>query len=131
MLQMYVRDKEGVLAVSVIINQAAMEETKSIMQDKFPMMVEYFLEDAKMYVSSIDEGIKSNDVKQVVSPAHTIKSSAFQVGAQKVSEIAKEIEEVASEMLEKDEYDLEKLNELYNQLDSALSEAEPELKKCV
>lgn len=34
------------------------------MKDKFPTMVEYFLEDTDMYIKTISEGIAANDAEK-------------------------------------------------------------------
>lgn len=114
-----------------IINRKSVANVKAIMKDRFPIMVEYFLEDTGVYIKRIDEGISANDAEMVKSPAHTIKSSAGQIGAEKVSEIAKQIEEIAINMLEGGEGDFKQLHSLFNELKAAFNEAEPELKKLI
>jgi HPt (histidine-containing phosphotransfer) domain-containing protein len=115
--------------MSQIINMASVEEARSIMKDKFPMMIEYFLEDAVMYIKSIEEGVVANDASMVKSPAHTIKSSANQMGAEKMSEIAKQMEQIANEMIDGGTADFSQLATLFEQLKAAFAEAEQELKK--
>lgn len=115
--------------MSQIINMASVDEAKSVMKDKFPMMIEYFLEDAAMYINSIDEGLKAKDADKVKSPAHTIKSSANQLGADKVSDISKQMENMAKDMLDGGAGDFDQLNALFEELKAAFAEAEPELKK--
>ena len=41
------------------------------MKAKFPTMVQYFLEDAETYISTIREGVMAANVEKIVSPAHT------------------------------------------------------------
>ena len=115
--------------MSEIINLASVEEARSIMQDKFPLMIEYFLEDTSTYMNSINEGLAANDAEKVQSPAHTIKSSAAQIGADKVSNLAKQIEHMAKEILNGDSQNFEEISSLFEKLKEAFAEAEPELKK--
>ena len=114
-----------------ILNHKAAAEAKSIMKDKFPMMIEYFLEDAAMYMNCIDEGLAANDAEKVKSPAHTIKSSASQLGAEKMSEAAKKIEHMAGNISNGDAGDFEQLKKLFDELKAAFDEAQPELKKLI
>ena len=74
--------------MSKIINHEYLAEARSVMKDKFPTMIEYFLEDSATYINSIKDGLAANDAAQIAAPAHTIKSSAGQLGAEKISEIA-------------------------------------------
>lgn len=116
-----------------ILNQESIDEVKSIMKDKFPMMIEYFIEDSHGYIASINEGIEANDLKKIKSSAHTIKSSSNQLGAEKMSGIAKEIEYLSNSMIEgsQSDGDLEKLKALFVDLKDSFSEAEPELKSLI
>ena len=107
----------------------SVEEARSVMQDKFPLMVEYFLEDAATYISSIDEGLAANEAEKVQSTAHTIKSSANQLGADKMSDAAKQIEYLARDIMAGNSNDFEELSNLCEKLKEAFNEATPELKK--
>ncbi|MDB2414948.1 Hpt domain-containing protein [Rickettsiales bacterium] len=111
------------------INWDTIEGAKSLMGDKFTIMIEYFLEDTATYIDAINNGLNSNDIEQVKVSAHTIKSSALQIGADKVSEIAKDMEVISIAILENSDSDLSKLNSLCENLKDAFSKAEPELKK--
>lgn len=72
-----------------IFDMRIVQEAKDTMKTKFPLMVEYFLEDSQIYVNDIKSG------KTVTEAAHTLKSSSRQMGAVKLSNIAREIEEVS------------------------------------
>ena len=99
--------------MSQIINQEAALEAKATMKDKFPRMVEYFLEDSVMYMKGIEEGLAANDAEKIKSPAHTVKSSAHQLGAEKMSEIAKQIEHMAKDMIDGGAGDFVQLKALF------------------
>ena len=114
-----------------IINIDSVNEAKSIMQDKFPLMIEYFLEDTEGYIKTMKEGVAESDVEKIKSPAHTIKSSAYQIGAEKMSEIAKEIEEVAGEMIINGENNVDCMVERIQELDQVFTESKSELNKLV
>ncbi len=115
--------------MSQIINLSSVEDARTIMQDKFPLMIEYFLEDAATYINSIDEGLAANDAEKVQAPAHTIKSSAAQIGADKVSDLAKQIECMAKDIMNSNSQDFQEISSLCKKLKEAFAETEPELKK--
>lgn len=82
-----------------ILDMAAIAEAKATMKDKFPKMIGYFLEDSVMYVTKVEEGFASGNAEAIVPPAHTLKSSARQMGAALLSSIAKDIELNAREIV--------------------------------
>lgn len=112
-----------------IIDLNIVEEAKSVMNDKFPLMIEYFLEDSENYIKSIKESMEANDISQVVSPSHTIKSSAKQLGAIRLSEYAKQVEELSRNISEGTGGDVTDLQDICEKLYEAFAESEPELKK--
>jgi HPt (histidine-containing phosphotransfer) domain-containing protein len=115
-----------------ILNMSIVEEAKELMSDRFPMMVKYFLEDTQMYLEEIEKGVSESNAEIAISPAHTIKSSAKQLGAERVSEIAKAIEELCRDITENGNKDFQQFERLYNDLKSEIDEATPELNKlCV
>lgn len=67
-----------------VLNMSVVEEARELMSERFPMMVKYFLEDTQMYLEEIERGVKENNAEIAISPAHTIKSSAKQLGAERV-----------------------------------------------
>ncbi len=112
-----------------IINMHTVAEAKSLMNDRFPMMVKYFLEDTQMYLKEIEKGVREKNVEMAISPAHTIKSSAKQLGAEKVSSVAKSIEELCRNISENGSSGLGEFETLYNQLKKEVDIVTPELRK--
>jgi len=112
-----------------IIDLSIVEETKSVMKDKFPMMVEFFLEDGEEYINAIKKAMEAKDASQVVSPSHTIKSSAKQLGAIKLSEYAKKAEELSRSISEEKNGDISELQSICDSLYQSFDEVVPELKK--
>jgi HPt (histidine-containing phosphotransfer) domain-containing protein len=111
-----------------IINLSSVDDAKSIMKDKFPIMIKYFLEDAVNYISSIEDGLKISDHESIEFNAHTIKSSANQLGAEKMSEIARQMERLAKE-IKSGSGDFQQLNTLFDELKNSFAQVEQELKK--
>ena len=42
-----------------IINMKTIAEAKALMNDRFPMMVKYFLEDMQIYLEEIEKGVQT------------------------------------------------------------------------
>ena len=99
------------------------------MGDRFPVMIKYFLEDLQMYMEEIARGLKEQNTQVIVSSAHTIKSSAKQLGVDRVSDIAKQIESLCREMIDTNKQEFLSLEELNSKLRNEVILATPELNK--
>ncbi len=82
-----------------VMDQATLGEVRAMMGNKFTELLSYFLEDSASYVQQIEEGIATGNAESVVLPAHTLKSSAKQMGAMQLAESARTIELAAREAL--------------------------------
>ena len=82
-----------------VLDTNAVIEARTMMLDKFPRLVEFFLEDAAIYIGKIEEGLIARNAQSMVPPAHTLKSSARQMGAAKVADAAMHIETEARKAL--------------------------------
>lgn len=112
-----------------VINLSIVEEAKELMGDRFPTMVKYFLEDTEMYLSEIEKGLAHKDANMVLSPAHTIKSSAKQLGAEHVSDAARQLELHCREIMDGTSEDYDHMERLYNELREQAEEVTPHLEK--
>jgi HPt (histidine-containing phosphotransfer) domain-containing protein len=79
--------------MSEVIDMNIYNEAREMMKDKFPTLVGYFLEDAAEYISAIKSGVAGENVQHILTASHTLKSSARQIGAAKLSLYAAQIEE--------------------------------------
>ena len=93
------------------------------------MMVKYFLEDIQIYLEEIEKGVQAKNVEMAISPAHTIKSSAKQLGVDRVCIIAKDMEELCRNILENGGASFAEFEALYSQLKKEVDIATPELNK--
>ncbi len=75
-----------------MLDESAVAEARSMMLDKFPRLVSFFLEDAEGYISKIEDSLRMGDAQSMVPPAHTLKSSARQMGAVKLADVAMYLE---------------------------------------
>ena len=80
-----------------VVDQAALGEVRAMLGDKFTEVLGYFLEDSASYAQQITEGVAAGKAESVVLPAHTLKSSAKQMGAMRLTEAARTIELAARE----------------------------------
>ncbi len=112
-----------------ILNLNAVNEAKNLMKDRFHMMVKYFLEDTEMYMQEIEKGVRERKAQIALSPAHTIKSSAKQLGVERVSDTAKQLEFLCREMIENNNEDYQLMEELHGKLKDEVKIAIPELNK--
>lgn len=112
-----------------IINISIVNEAKDLMGERFPTMIKYFLEDTEMYLNEIEKGIAEKNIQVSLSPAHTIKSSAKQLGAERVSDVARQIETMCREMQDHNTHDFTALDRLFSELKEEMEAASPLLKE--
>jgi HPt (histidine-containing phosphotransfer) domain-containing protein len=79
------------------MDESAMNEARLVLKDKYPSMLDYYIEDVTNYIEDISIAINSGIPEGVARPAHTIKSSSKRMGAVKLSEIAMEMEVLAQD----------------------------------
>lgn len=75
-----------------ILDQTLINEAQSLMRNKFPQMIAYYMEDTQGYIAYIEKAYAENNVEGLIPPAHTAKSSSRQMGALRLSAIARTIE---------------------------------------
>ena len=114
--------------MNAILNETLLQQTKEIMQDNFPVMVEIFLEDTINYIDAMEKAITDKDINTIATNAHTLKSSSLQLGAEKLSNISKEIEGLSRTKLDNNNNEIKDLADLITSLKEAFSEVEPKLK---
>jgi HPt (histidine-containing phosphotransfer) domain-containing protein len=112
-----------------VLNMEIVAEAKELMNERFPMMVKYFLEDTAMYIEEIRRGVEEDNAEIAISPAHTIKSSAKQLGAERVSDTSKLIEELCRNITENKSSNLQELKLLYDNLKQEFENVSLELEK--
>ncbi len=82
-----------------LLNITTLNEAKALLGEKFPTITGFFFEDSAEYIATILAGFAAGDAQMMVLPAHSLKSSAKQMGADKLSYLAREIELGAKESL--------------------------------
>ncbi len=75
-----------------LINWTAFTETQNLMGAGFVRVLGYFREDGMKSVAAIENAFRDLDSAKMVMPAHTLKGESWQFGAEKLGELAEEIE---------------------------------------
>jgi histidine phosphotransfer protein HptB len=83
-----------------LINWKANAETRSLLGAGFVRILGYFREDGMKSVAAIEQAFRDLDSARLVMPAHTLKGEAWQFGAEKLAELAEEIEIAARHYVE-------------------------------
>ncbi len=112
-----------------LIDYTAVKEAKQVMRDRFAIMVKYFIEDTENYLLEIEKGLENDDIQAILLPAHTIKSAARQMGAQRVSSVAKTLEFLCRDAIASSGTININFNKLYEQLKEEFELVVPELSK--
>ncbi len=66
----------------------------------FVRILGYFREDGTKSVAAIEEAMRARDARGLVIPAHTLKGESRQFGAEKLAELAEDIETFARRCVE-------------------------------
>lgn len=78
----------------------AFEKLADLMGDKIKELVKVFETSVGSLIDNVEEAISSKDYNEIMSAAHTIKSPARQVGANKLADAAFRLETMAKEEAE-------------------------------
>ena len=76
-------------------NAEAFTTAQAMLGGKFGLVLSYYLEDAETYIGRIEQSVTGNDLDGAIVPAHTLKSSSRQLGADAIADFAARIEQAA------------------------------------
>lgn len=113
------------------LDMEALESARKIVQDKFPQMVEYYLEDTQTCIKQAREALEKKDAQQVMISAHTVKSSSHQLGAMEMSRIAKDMEELTRDVIGGKRQGFDDVTPLMDALEAAFEVVKPQFKALV
>jgi len=100
-----------------------LQALQTLMEEKFPALMEKFLDNARHYIDSIKAALAAGNGKAIADAAHPLKSSSAQIGATELSALALKIEKLARNAM------LGEMPELVERLDGAMAALEICLKK--
>lgn len=75
-----------------VLDEQAVAEARNILKDKYEGMIGVFIDNCWKYHDEMGAALAQGDVESVIRPSHTIKSTSQQMGAVKLSIVAREIE---------------------------------------
>ena len=82
---------------NAVVDRELLLEAQSLLKDKFDLLLGCFIDDVSAYILEIQDAVANKNVEGIVRPAHTIKSTSMRMGAVRLSNLAKEIENAARE----------------------------------
>lgn len=93
-------DEETALSLSLpssgILDEALLAEAKALLKDKFDMLLGCYIEDVEAYIREMQDAAEKHNPEGLVRPAHTIKSTSKRMGAVRLSDLARDIEQRAA-----------------------------------
>jgi CheY-like chemotaxis protein len=79
-------------ADGVLVDAVILDDLRDIMEDEFARLIRQYLDNAPKQLEALDEAARKGDVAELVRPAHSLKSSSANVGAMRLSALAREVE---------------------------------------
>ncbi len=83
-----------------LINWDSFAETRELLGAQFVRILGYFREDGMKSVAAIEEAMRVGNSAALVMPAHTLKGESYQFGAEKLGDLAEELEVAARHFVE-------------------------------
>lgn len=108
------------------INHDVFNALKEMMMDIIGELVNVFIEDSYKLLEEIEAGINTQDTALIVKAAHTLKSSAKNMGADKLAHYSLEIEESIEANI-----DFNVLTRIANKAKDEMNEVRKIFQKCV
>ncbi|CAN5463944.1 hypothetical protein BH10PSE12_BH10PSE12_15440 [soil metagenome] len=85
---------------SKLIDQATFAQARAELGVGFVRILGYFREDGFKSVTAIEEAMRKRNAAALVLPAHTLKGESRQFGAERLADMAEEVETVARRCVE-------------------------------
>jgi signal transduction histidine kinase/CheY-like chemotaxis protein len=77
------------------LDQAKLDELRTFMGDELPHLIGQFLESAPQQMEALARAVQDKDLGAMVLPAHSLKSSSANLGANQLSQLAARLEHAA------------------------------------
>lgn len=115
---------ENIESMTRVIDQGALNELKSIMEDDFSEVLQIFLDESVSLMAEIHTGFEENS-DNLSRAVHTLKSCSRNVGAMHLGAIAEIMEK---SLIDKD---VELAKSKLEELQDLFTESHAEIKKCM
>jgi len=78
-----------------ILDQKVLHDLREVVEEEFGNILRGFIDHAPVLQADLDAGLAGGDITALVRPAHSLKSSSANVGALRLSELARTVEHAA------------------------------------
>jgi signal transduction histidine kinase/CheY-like chemotaxis protein/HPt (histidine-containing phosphotransfer) domain-containing protein len=78
-----------------VLDQKVLRDLREVVEEDFGTILRGFIDHAPLLQADLDAGLAAGDVAALVRPAHSLKSSSANVGAMRLSEMARTVEHSA------------------------------------
>ena len=102
---------------------------KRIMGNKFDKSIGCFFEDSKIMLSKLKEAHEKQDLQELSTIAHTLKSTSAAIGAVEFSDIALSLEKEARKRITNGQSDTPLPNHIIERLKTSFNEIEQKIEK--
>ena len=79
------------------VDVEALEELKEVMEDEFSVLIETYLEDSVVRLDSLKDAVGSLDTEAVRKEAHSFKGSSGNIGAPKLADLCRRLEDMGKD----------------------------------
>lgn len=83
-----------------VVDWTSFGATRTQLGSEFIRILGYFVEDGLCAVESIENAMRSGDAARLILPAHKLKGEARQFGAERLAQLAEDIESVGRACVE-------------------------------
>jgi HPt (histidine-containing phosphotransfer) domain-containing protein len=80
-----------------MLDRSIVVELREVMEDGFGELVETYLNSSPELMDALQKAVDTEDVEAMAAPAHSLKSSSANMGATKLSSLARAVESAARE----------------------------------
>lgn len=111
--------------IMVTINEDTIDELRELMEDDFIELLQSFIDDIQVKVQQIQNAIEHFDCYSLRQKSHSLKGSARNIGAEKMSDLCYYLEKAGKEK------NLEDVQEIYQKLEKEVNNVKEILMKMV
>lgn len=111
----------------LLLDEQAVATARDILKAKFDTMVAVYIDNSWERIDEILKAINEDDIEGVIRPAHTLKSTSKQMGAVKLSYLAKDVEYIAKAVHKgeaEEGQDMQTISEALDGLRSAMEQTQ-------
>ena len=107
-----------------ILDENTIDDARNVLKDKYFETVDMYIDSSHERVAEILAALDAEDIEAVIRPAHTLKSTSMQMGAVRLSELAKSVEYKAKAIADGEEEDVAVIRGLMEAVQVMLVETE-------